>query len=94
MILTHPEIAHTALKAASDAGRSKNTVYLFTDPGEDMSKYSSLQLRPWNDIWSTIDVISLWTWKKISSVDEAKATTAILNYSSGLVIDGCGHYVP
>lgn len=86
MIITHPEIAHVALNAASKAGRSREAVYLFTEPGEDLSKYSALQLRSWNDIWSPIDVISLWSWKKISSVEDAKANTAILNYSSGLVI--------
>ena len=82
LIITHPSCSQTAVKAARAAGLSERSVYLFTDPLKpDKSLPGSLT--PWSDLWCSPSEVANWSWYKISSVEEAKSTTAILNYSSG-----------
>ncbi|EXJ91717.1 hypothetical protein A1O3_00267 [Capronia epimyces CBS 606.96] len=85
MLLTSPDSASVALDAAARLGLSRDKIYLFCDVDEDLSKYppAVLQLRPWTDFWHRKEETSSWSWKRITTLEEATSTTAILNYSSG-----------
>lgn len=85
ILLTHPETAHIALDAAAEAGMPRESVYLFTEPGVNLSKYSKHGLRAWTDIWCSPEEVKSWTWRKVTRLEEAMSKTAVLNYSSGYV---------
>jgi len=82
LIITHPSCVQTAVKAARAAGLSERCVYLFTDPLKP-DKSQPGNLKPWSELWCPPHEVANWPWYKISSIEEAKSTTAILNYSSG-----------
>ncbi|KAL2008687.1 hypothetical protein VTN00DRAFT_6881 [Thermoascus crustaceus] len=82
-LITSPDTASIALKAATKAGLPRDRVYLFCDPEEDLKRHASLQLRPWTDIWASVEESSSWSWRKITTLEDAMSTTAVLNYSSG-----------
>lgn len=85
IMITSPETASIALKAASLAGLSQDHVYLFTDPNENEVGDSATKLQPWTKLWSNSESVKSWSWKKITTPEEARSTTAIINYSSGYV---------
>lgn len=71
-----------AARVAERSGLPANRVYLFIDP-QDRENYVSTAA--WTDIWSPAEDVASWTWKTITTAEEAQNTTAILNYSSGWV---------
>lgn len=88
LVLAGSDQVASALKAATQAGLSRDRVYLFCDPENDDSTAASSQLvAPWTDIWRPAAEVESWSWKRITSLEEAKGTTAIINYSSGYVND-------
>jgi len=82
LVLTHPEGVDVALKAASQASLPTTQVYLFCDPDETIS---TSPVKPWTDLWSAPHDAASWSWKRMSSLEELSATTAVINYSSGWV---------
>ncbi|KAL3452152.1 hypothetical protein BJX65DRAFT_303864 [Aspergillus insuetus] len=73
-----------ALEAAARVGLSRDKVYLFQDPtGEPGTPYAGSSLRPWTDLWAPAAEVQNWSWREITTLDEAMQTTAIINYSSG-----------
>jgi len=60
-------------------------MYLFCDPEEDISGHQVQPLPPWTKIWRPAAEIQSWSWRKIDNLEEARETTAIINYSSGYV---------
>ncbi|KAF9889142.1 hypothetical protein FE257_007631 [Aspergillus nanangensis] len=80
VLLTHPAGAAIAARVAERCGLPANRVYLFIDP-RDKENYVSSPV--WTDFWSRPEEVQSWTWRRITTADEAQAKTAILNYSSG-----------
>lgn len=84
LILVGPDQVSVALKAAFQAGLSQECIYLFCDP-EETTRHQSQSLAPWTNIWQPVSDIQSWSWRRINNLEEAKETTAIINYSSGYV---------
>ncbi|KAL2840342.1 hypothetical protein BJX68DRAFT_258528 [Aspergillus pseudodeflectus] len=82
LLLAGPDQVAVALDAASRVGLRREQVYLFCDP-ENVQKGTRQPIQPWTDIWRPASEAKSWTWKKIETLQEAQATTAIINYSSG-----------
>jgi acyl-CoA synthetase (AMP-forming)/AMP-acid ligase II len=55
-------------------------IFVFGDDNEDLSHS---QIRPWTDILCSPREVSEWSWKRITTIEEADNTTAVINYSSG-----------
>ncbi len=88
LLLAGPSQISVALDAAARVGLPRDKVYLFCDP-DDATNYSSqsqsqsLSLPVWTQFWRPAAEVQSWSWRKMHTVDEAKDTTAIINYSSG-----------
>jgi 4-coumarate--CoA ligase len=80
ILLTTVEGADVALKAAAKASLATSQVYVFGDLGENQP---ISHLRPWTDLWCSPEEASSWSWKRITTLEEAASTTAVINYSSG-----------
>lgn len=80
VLLTSYEGIDSALKAAKGAGIPLSSVFVFGDPGE---KLTGLSIRPWTDIWASLDEIKSWSWERLTNFDEVNSRTAVINYSSG-----------
>lgn len=80
ILLTGREGIETALKAAAGASLPSTQVFVFGDPAEDLV---SLPVRPWIDLWASLEESQSWSWHRITTFEEANSTTAVLNYSSG-----------
>lgn len=70
------------MKTANSIGLSSNSVFLFVNQGENIGPQFH-GLRPWTDFWACSEEAKAWQWRRITTVQEAKETTAIINYSSG-----------
>ncbi|KAL3481308.1 hypothetical protein BJX99DRAFT_271244 [Aspergillus californicus] len=82
LILAGPVQVPVALDAASRVGLGGDQVYLFCDP-EDVPLHSLLSPPPWTQIWRPAAEVQAWSWRKMTTLQEAQETTAIINYSSG-----------
>ncbi|KAJ5733813.1 hypothetical protein N7493_002599 [Penicillium malachiteum] len=80
ILLTSRNGIQTALKAAAEVSLPPSQVFVFGDPNEDLE---NLPVAPWTNLWVTTEEAALWKWHRITSFEEANATTAVLNYSSG-----------
>ncbi|EXJ66167.1 uncharacterized protein A1O5_10783 [Cladophialophora psammophila CBS 110553] len=81
VLITEPENVSTSLKAAAAVGMLADRVFLFADPGEDLSRYRTLRTRSWLTIWSPVEEVGTWSWTKLRTLEEVKSTTAVINYS-------------
>jgi hypothetical protein len=63
-------------------GLPVTSVFLFTNPGENPTSIPH-GLKKWTDIWTSPEDAKAWKWHHITTVEEAKRTAAIINYSSG-----------
>ena len=80
ILLTSSEGLATALKAAKGAKLPLDQVYIFGDLGDDLT---GDQIKPWTDLWCSEQEAQSWSWRPITTKDEAMTTTAVINYSSG-----------
>lgn len=80
LVITSSTGSSRALEAASLVGIPKNRVFEFVDPDKSPTRSDIL---PWTKIWASEGDSSSWSWRKFSTVAEAEATTAVVNYSSG-----------
>lgn len=81
-MLTSAEAAHRALEAADQCRLPRHRVYVFSEPGcsDNVSG-----LRAWTTIWAPKELAMSWNWQTFTDLEEAKSTTAVINYSSGQV---------
>ncbi|KAF9892990.1 hypothetical protein FE257_012401 [Aspergillus nanangensis] len=82
-VLTSAEGLEVTLKAAEKVGLPRERVLLFGTPYAQEQPSSSRGIRPWTDIWASVEEAKNWNWERISSQTEAMSTTAVINYSSG-----------
>jgi 4-coumarate--CoA ligase len=82
VILSGPESIPNALEAAKIAGIPESKVFSFCSVHE-AGQPQPRNLRPWTDFWVPDSSVKSWQWKRITTKEEAEATTAIINYSSG-----------
>lgn len=68
------------MEAAKAASLKPSHVFVFGDPDEDLS---GAQFRPWTTFWATPQEVESWSWKRLSTLEQANGTTAVINYSSG-----------
>ncbi|KAL4806523.1 hypothetical protein BDV18DRAFT_159695 [Aspergillus unguis] len=78
VLFAGPEQVSTALEAAGRVGL-QDRVFAFCDP----DAHPIQGLKPWTSIWRPAAEVQSWSWKKITTLEEAMDTTAIINYSSG-----------
>ncbi|EXJ67857.1 uncharacterized protein A1O5_09204 [Cladophialophora psammophila CBS 110553] len=83
LLLTGPDRIDVALSAAVEVGLSRDRVSVFHDPDEDLSAYNLHGLKSWTEIWTSEEGVRYWSWKRLSTLEEADKKTAIINYSSG-----------
>ncbi|KIW94002.1 uncharacterized protein Z519_05318 [Cladophialophora bantiana CBS 173.52] len=83
LLLTGPDRVDVALSAAVEVGLSRDRVSVFHDPDEDLSSYNLHDLKSWTEIWTSEEAVRHWSWKRLSTLEEADKKTAIINYSSG-----------
>ncbi|KAH6668283.1 hypothetical protein B0J14DRAFT_703975 [Halenospora varia] len=82
LLLTGIDSASNALEAAKLVGIPKKRVFTFCDLW-DSNKQQPHGLKPWTSFWASTRDVTDWHWRKISTMEEAQSTTAIINYSSG-----------
>ncbi|KAL3442005.1 hypothetical protein BJX65DRAFT_313315 [Aspergillus insuetus] len=82
IVIAHTDTVSLALATARKVGLPATYVYLFTNPGESLERTHEA-LRPWTDIWASPEDARRWTWYRITTMEEAQGTAAIINYSSG-----------
>ncbi|PYH81914.1 acetyl-CoA synthetase-like protein [Aspergillus uvarum CBS 121591] len=86
-VITSLEGSKVAIEAARKARLPLDRVLLLVAPNvPDASRTDQGRpspIRRWTDIWSSSEEARLWTRDRISSVEEAMTTTAVINYSSG-----------
>ncbi|KAJ5621649.1 hypothetical protein N7528_006432 [Penicillium herquei] len=80
ILLTSRNGIQTALKAAAEVSLPSSQVFVFGDSNEDLE---NLPVAPWTNLWVTPEEAEAWKWHQITTFEEANATTAVLNYSSG-----------
>ena len=83
LLITAPENAETSLKAADAIGLSHDQVFFFADWGEDLLRFASLGIKSWLTIWSPVEDVQSWSWRRLTTLEEVQSTTAVINYSSG-----------
>jgi 4-coumarate--CoA ligase len=81
ILLVSQDRVDVGLKAANQAGLAVSQVYIFHDPAQNIT--TSSKSTSWTELWRSPNDSQSWSWKQITSLDEAKSTTAIINYSSG-----------
>ncbi|KAJ5730666.1 uncharacterized protein N7483_005174 [Penicillium malachiteum] len=81
ILLTSRSGIQTALKAAAEVSLPLSQIFAFGDPNEDLEQL--LPVAPWTKLWVTPEEAETWQWHQITTFEEASATTAVLNYSSG-----------
>lgn len=69
-----------ALRAAKAMSRPTSDLFMFGDLDEDLSHP---EVRPWTDILFPPEEVEAWDWHRITTLEEAQHTTAVINYSSG-----------
>lgn len=82
LVLAGPEAAEKALAAAEKIGVQKSKVFSFCDV-EEAHQPQPCGLKPWTAFWASPVEIEGWSWKKITTKQEAQEKTAVINYSSG-----------
>lgn len=82
LLLAHPSTAALALEVAQSVGLPTHSVFVFVNPGDRVNPQTE-GLRPWTDFWASRQEVATWHWHRITAIEEAKRTTAIINYSSG-----------
>lgn len=84
VLLVHPSKAALAREVAQSVGLPPSSVFLFVNPNEKLGE-TARALKPWMSFWVSVDEAKVWQWHRIRNIEEAKQTTAIINYSSGYV---------
>jgi hypothetical protein len=82
VVIAHTDTVSLALATARKVGLPATSVYLFTNPGESLERTHEA-LRPWTEIWASPEDAQRWSWHRITTIEEAQGTAAIINYSSG-----------
>ncbi|OAP60412.1 hypothetical protein AYL99_05414 [Fonsecaea erecta] len=78
VFFVHPKLLKVALAAAKKAGLPKSRIFLF-----DQEPHPETEGIPdFRSMLTTVDEAQRWQWKRLNG-DEARNTTAVLNYSSG-----------
>lgn len=81
MVLVHPALIKTAKAAASQAGLSKDRLFLFSE-----KYYEPIEgVKDWRTMIGTEEEGASWTWKSLSP-EESLSTIATVNFSSGYVL--------
>lgn len=80
-LLASPAGLSIATKAAEQAGLSASHIYVFGSSAADVAQ--TVKSRPWTELWCSKEEAQSWSWHRMTTLDEAKSTTAVLNYSSG-----------
>ncbi|KAL2802166.1 hypothetical protein BJX63DRAFT_426259 [Aspergillus granulosus] len=82
IVIAHTDTASLAVATAKKVGLPATSVYLFNNPGESLERTHE-GVRPWTDIWASPEDAQNWTWHRITTIEGAQGTAAIINYSSG-----------
>lgn len=77
-MLVHPRLIDTALAAAEKAGLRKDRVFLF----DEEESQETRGVKDFRTMMGSVAEAERWQWKKLNG-EEARNTTAVLNYSSG-----------
>ncbi|OQV07872.1 hypothetical protein CLAIMM_12231 [Cladophialophora immunda] len=78
VFLVYPKYLNVALAAAKKAGLSRDRIFLL----DQIPHPETDGIRDFRSTLATVDEAQNWQWKRLNG-DEAKNTTAVLNYSSG-----------
>jgi hypothetical protein len=78
VLLVHPTLLDVALPAAEKVGLGRDRLFLFD---EDMHA-STQGVKDFRSIMADPEDARNWQWERLDG-DQAKNTTAVLNYSSG-----------
>ncbi|KAL3444191.1 hypothetical protein BJX65DRAFT_320132 [Aspergillus insuetus] len=84
VILVHPSLVSTAVKAAEGVGLNRDRIFLFSDDATDQhcSEYPSIL--DWKRMTGSESEGAAWKWDELSGESSAVASTiATVNYSSG-----------
>lgn len=84
-VVVGPDQLEKATEAVTQCGLSPDCLLVLSDTlvHQSAQKCGSHCIPEWTSIWASEEEIRHWHWKKITSLDEARSTTAIINYSSG-----------
>lgn len=82
ILISSPEGLNIAAEAANKVGLPMDRVLVLGTGGESQRGEKS-PIRPWTAIWASPEEGRSWSWEKITTMKEAAATTAVINYSSG-----------
>ncbi|KAL2817589.1 hypothetical protein BJX63DRAFT_419540 [Aspergillus granulosus] len=82
VILVHPSLVSTAVKAAETVGVPRGGIFLFSDDDEELRSESFPGVSDWKRMIGTEEEGVTWKWDEISG-ETAVSTIATVNYSSG-----------
>jgi long-subunit acyl-CoA synthetase (AMP-forming) len=83
LILVGPEATGKAIEAANVVGIPTSRVLSFCEIYEEANRPQPGGLQPWTSIWADEEEVRSWSWRKITTKEEAQNTTIVINYSSG-----------
>lgn len=81
ILISSAEGLHVAVEAANKVGLPTDRVLVLGTVESQRGERSPI--RPWTAIWASPEDARSWSWEKIATMEEAAATTAVINYSSG-----------
>ncbi|KAL3472698.1 acetyl-CoA synthetase-like protein [Aspergillus californicus] len=81
ILISSVEGLNVAVEAANKVGLP--TARLLVLGTVEPQQGQTSRIRPWTAIWASPEEARSWSWEKIVTKEEAVATTAVINYSSG-----------
>ncbi|KAH7127789.1 hypothetical protein B0J13DRAFT_645805 [Dactylonectria estremocensis] len=93
LVLAGPSQVDVAREAIVQAGQDPKCLYVFDGALDNRSSSGPATQPPsWTSLFVAADAIQDWHWKVINTLEDARNTTAIINYSSGYVGVELSHY--
>ena len=83
LVIAAPDKLENAIKGAAQAGLPKASVVAFAQTAADEQLARAHGVLTWRDLWVPEEDVRDWSWRKITTKEEAMNTTAVINYSSG-----------
>jgi long-subunit acyl-CoA synthetase (AMP-forming) len=83
VVLVHPSLVSTAVKAGKSVGLARDRIFLFSDDATDQHCAAYPSILDWKRMIGSEAEGAAWKWDDMATGDTAVSTIATVNYSSG-----------
>ncbi|KAL2851417.1 hypothetical protein BJX68DRAFT_254967 [Aspergillus pseudodeflectus] len=83
VVLVHPSLVATAVKAGESVGLARDRIFLFSDDATDQHCAAYPSILDWKRMIGSEAEGAAWKWDDMATGDTAVSTIATVNYSSG-----------